>query len=266
MATRTELYRFNEQNSFSVWNFTSGNEPVDYDAGEGVETYEPVSIQRSTISTKNELAKSNIDVQISLTNPIAIRWLQDNGEKLVSLTIFEREKSGTFNVVWKGRLASIQPGMTEVTFKMESIFTSLRRPGLRARYQKSCRYPLYGRGCKLDAEDFATAATVVAATNRTFTITEAALQPDGYFVGGMLRAPDGTLSYVIEHVGTAVTVQRLSYALAEAIVGGFPFASTLYPGCNHSRQVCNDKFDNVLNYGGFDFIPDKNPMDGGSII
>lgn len=266
MATVTELYRFSEQGSAFIWTFTSGNEPVVYDAGDGDETYEPVYIGRNAVTVKNEIAKMNLEVNIALTNPVAIRWMQDNGEKIVSLTIFEREKGGTFNVVWKGRLASIMPGLKDVTLKMESIFTSLRRPGLRARYQRSCRHALYGRGCTLDAEDFASVGTVTAAADRVLNVTEAAAQPAGYFVGGMFRAPDGTLSYIVDHVGSSITLQRLSYSLVEAIASGFPFVGTLYPGCDHTIETCDTKFNNKLNCGCFRFIPQKNPMGGGSIV
>jgi len=266
MATVTELYRFSEQGSASIWTFTSGNEVVTYDAGDGDEDYEPVSITRSEATIKNEIAKANIDVQISLDNEVAVRWMQDNGEKIVTLTIFEREKGGGFNVVWKGRLASIAPGMSSVTLKMESIFTSLRRPGLRARYLRSCRHALYGRGCNLDPEDFAEAGVASALSGTTVTVVEAAAFASGYFTGGMLRAPDGTLSYVVNHVGSAVTLQRLSYALVEAAGVGFPFNVTLYPGCDHSIETCDAKFGNKLNCGCFRHIPTKNPMGGSSIV
>lgn len=262
MATKTELYRFSEQGSDSVWTFTSGNEIVTHVG----EDYIPTSISRSDAQVKNEIAKANLEVQLSLSNEVAIRWMADNGEKIVTLTIFERDKAGVVNVVWKGRLASILPGMTSITLKMESIFTSLRRPGLRARYQRSCRHALYGRGCNLDPEDFAIAGSVSAATGNSFVITAAAMQVAGYFVGGMMRAPDGTLSYITGHNGAVITIQRMSFALREAIAEGFPFAVTLYPGCEHTRSACNTKFNNLLNYGGFDFIPVKNPMGGSSIV
>jgi uncharacterized phage protein (TIGR02218 family) len=266
MATKTELYRFSEQASALVWLYTSGNEVVSYDAGDGPEDYVPASISRTEAEVKNELARANIEVNVPLTNPAAVRWMQDNGEKIVSLTIFEREKNGTVNVVWKGRLASLLPGMKDVSLKMESIFTSLRRPGLRARYQRSCRHALYGRGCTLDPETFAIAGTVTAAAGTVLTIAAADAQADGYFVGGMLRAADGTLSYIVGHVGSAITLQRMSRSIADEITGGFPFDVTLYPGCDHSRATCDSKFDNILNYGGFDFIPTKNPMGGSSIV
>lgn len=262
MATQTELYKFSEQGSADVWLYTSGDEVVEY----GGDEYTPVSIGRSEIETRNEMARANLDVQMSLTNPAGIRWLSDNGEKIVSLTIFERDKAGTFTVSWKGRLAGIVPGMDNIILKMESIFTSLRRPGLRARYQRSCRHALYGRGCWVDPEAFAVVGGMTALALNIATVPEAAAFASGYFSGGMLRAPDGVLSYITNHAGDMIFLQRAAYSLITAAEVGFPVAVTLYPGCPHNRDACNTKFNNLPNYGGFDFIPQKNPMGGSSIV
>lgn len=266
MATQTELYRFTEQGSADVWTYTSGDQVVTYDAGEGDEDYAPVSISRSEVESRNELSRANLDIQVPLTNPAALRWLADNGELLVGLTVFEQDRLGAVSVIWKGRLTGVIPGMDSITLKFESIFTSLRRPGLRARYQKSCRHALYGRGCNLDPEDFATVGACTGIVGSVVTVTEADAQPDGYYTGGMLRSPDGVLSYIINHTGSALTLQRISFSLLQAAAIAFPFDVTIYPGCSHDRNTCNAKFDNLLNYGGFDFIPTKNPMGGSSIV
>lgn len=262
MATQTELYRFSEQGSATIWAYTSGNEQLDYNG----DTYIPAKISRTEVESKNELSRANIEIQVPLTNEAGLRWLRDNGELLVGLTVFERDRSGTHNVVWKGRLTGVVPGMTAITMRFESIFTSMRRPGLRARYQRSCRHALYGRGCNLDPEDFATVGECTDVTADVVTVTEAASQPDGYYLGGMLRSPDGVLSYIIGHTGTAITLQRVSASLLDAVAGGYPFSVTLYPGCSHDRATCAAKFDNLLNYGGFDYIPQINPMGGSSIV
>lgn len=262
----TELYRFVEQGVTGARTFTSGDESVDYDAGDGVETYAPERISRNEIESRNEIARANLDITVPLTNTAALRWLSDNGERIVTLTIFERAANGTVSVIWKGRLAAILPGMTSINIKVDSVYTSLRRPGLRARYQRSCRHALYRRGCGLDAADFATAGSCTAVTGVNLTVTEAALVADGYYTGGMLRTANGVYSYIVGHTGTTLTVQNLSFALIEAVAGGFPFAVEIYPGCAHDRQTCNTKFNNLPNYGGFDFIPIKNPTGGSSIV
>lgn len=266
MVTQVDLYRFTEQGSTDVWTVTSADFELDYNAGSGVETYTPISIDRSEIEQKKDLARANLDIVLPLDNEMGLRWMKDNGELLVGLTIFTRLKNGTFQVRWKGRLSGVLPGMTNITLKFESIFTSLRRPGLRARYQRSCRHPLYGRGCYLNAETFATVSACTASSGATVTCTAAAGKPDGYFVGGMLRTPDGVLSYIIGHTGATITLQRMSFNLASEIANGFPFMVKLYPGCDHTRATCISKFNNLLNYGGFDWIPQKNPTGGSSIV
>ena len=268
MVTQADLYRFTEQGSSLVWTYTSADEEVVYDAGfaPGAEAYAPTSISRSGIEVKNDMARANIDVQLPLDDPGAVRWLQNNGELLVGLTIFERDKAGTVRVIWKGRMVATVPGMTDITLRFESIFTSLRRPGLRARFQRSCRHALYRRGCNLDAEDFATLGSCTAASGTTVTVSTADGQPNGYYVGGMLRSPDGVLSYIIGHNGEQLTLQRLSYSLASAIDSGFPFDVTIYPGCDHALETCWNKFNNGLNCGCFRWIPQKNPVGGSSIV
>jgi len=34
-------------------------------------------------------------------------------------------------------------------------------------------------------------------------------------------------------------------------------------GCDHSVSTCAARFDNLANYGGFPFIPTKNPFSTG---
>jgi hypothetical protein len=260
MTATADLYRI--ITGAAVWTLTSADERVKY-AGEW---YEPVAMGRGGITLKNELSKSNLEVRLPLGHLLARFLLSAWQEQLTSLTVFRQKDSGTA-VIWKGRLTSTLPDDASVRLVFESIYTSMRRPGLRARFQKSCRHPLYGRGCTLDPEDFAQAATVTAISGRTITVPEAALEVDGFFLAGMVKAPDGTLTYVTSHTGTQLALNRLSAGLAAAFGELGPgFAVTIYPGCAHNYATCRDKFANDDNYGGFDYIPTKNPMGGSSIV
>jgi len=40
----------------------------------------------------------------------------------------------------------------------------------------------------------------------------------------------------------------------------------IYPGCDRVRATCESKFDNLDNFGGFPWIPTKNPFGGSSIV
>lgn len=230
------------------------------------ETYVPAPIGRGGITSKSEISKANIDVRIALDHALAQSLLSEWVETRTTITIFRKRTADT-SVIWKGRLSNIVPDDAHLKMVFESIYTSLRRPGLRARMLKSCRHPLYGRGCFVVPADHATAATVTTIVGVTVTCTEADALPDGWFTGGMLEAPNGTKSYIAEHVGAVLTLNRISGALADAFnTEGPGLAITLYPGCAHDYVTCRDKFDNEDNYGGFDYIPTKNPMGGSSIV
>lgn len=266
MSDRSDLYRFVENGTGNIWTYTSSATKETYDAGDGIETYIPTALGRGNIEQKQELTKASLDIKLDITNDLAIKLMSAYTENILSLTIFTKRPSMT-QVAWKGRLSGIQPGDGTITLVFESIFTSLKRAGLRARYQKSCRHALYGRGCNLDPADFATAAVVNAITGRVLTVPEADAQPDGYFLGGMLAAADGALSYIVNHVGSSLTLQRVSYAMQQQFaVEGAGTAVTIYPGCDHNLSTCWNKFNNGLNYGGFKWIPQKNPMGGSSIV
>lgn len=262
MVSQTELYKFTEQGSSDVWRYTSGDVPVTY----LTEDYEVASISRSDIESRSELSRANLDVTLPSDNPAALRWLSDNGERLVSMTIFERDRNGTYTTSWKGRLVAVVPSTENVTLKLESIFTSLRRPGLRARYQKSCRHALYSTACGVDPEDFAVATTLLVRVDDRVITSLGGVYASGYFRGGMLRLADGTLTYIVDHIGNDIYIRRLSRSFVEQEALGYPVAVQLYPGCGYDRATCHGRFDNVLNYGGFDFIPTKNPMGGSSIV
>jgi uncharacterized phage protein (TIGR02218 family) len=248
-----------------IWTIT----PVDidqyYDSGSGVERYLATPIGRGQIEQKKDLSRANLEVKLSHDHPLAVSLLTSFFEQILTLTIFT-QRDATTEVAWKGRLASVEPGDAFVTLNFESIFTSLRRAGLRARFQRSCRHALYGRGCRLDPETFAVATTLAALSGAACTVPAAGLQPDGYYTGGMLRGPDNVLAFIIGHVGTSLTLQRVPYTLSTAFAStGAATAIKIYPGCDHTRATCFAKFNNRDNYGGFDWIPNNNPMAGGSI-
>jgi hypothetical protein len=255
-----ELYRFVQDGVVNT--FTSADEDVVYLA----ETYSAIAIGRSKIESKNELSKANIDVSLGINNTVARGWMNAESELPLVLTVFQQNELGT-NVIWKGRHAATKPRVSDIVFSFESIFTSLRRPGLRARVQRNCRHALYRRGCGLDMADFAEVreATAVSANGLVVTIPTAAADPAGDYFTGILEATDGTMRFITSHSGASITLSRAIGSLVTALGSG-PVNVTLYPGCDRSRGRCSARFGNLARNGAFPFIPIRNPFDGSSIV
>jgi len=73
-----------------------------------------------------------------------------------------------------------------------------------------------------------------------------------------MQASDG-MRFIASHSSGTLTLMQASNSLSAAIEGG-PQSVTLYPGCSHTIADCRDKFNNLVNFGGFPWIPSKNPF------
>lgn len=261
-----ELYRFVEGDSGAVKTFTSGDTPFEYDSGFGLETYVPVAVGRDEVENKGEMTKENVKISMPLDDPSAKKWFVMSLDFPLTVTIYSVEDK-IVEIEWKGRLASVSPAKAQIDFTFESVFTSMRRMGLRQRYQVNCPHSLYGRGCNLNKEDFAVTVSVTNVAGAVLTIPAAAGYADGYFASGMFEDPDGNLRFITSHVGATVTLIRPMNALSQyAEDNGYPVAARLFPGCDRLNTTCAARFDNLNNYGGFPFIPGKNPFGGSSIV
>ena len=268
-----ELYEFNQGSS--VWRFT--NAALDYTWGGFVWAAAPIS--RDEITQNSEMNQAGITLSFPIDNAFAFQFIADLQEQVTTVTLRRGHVSDVddeFVVYWKGRVAASSVDEVQINLNCESVFTSLRRPGLRAVYQRLCRHALYRRGCNVDKAAYALATHVNSGSGTALAVQAAAVSPDGWYTGGMIVDSDGGARFILSHIGASLILSRPSTALDATITnsgwnkswnGNWNGAGvTLYPGCNHDRQTCNDKFGNLPNFGGFPFIPTKNPFGGSSIV
>lgn len=257
------------------WRYTSTAFPVN---ALGF-TWTPTHLAPGNTSQSGDMTKDTMSLKFARDQEFARTFLGYTPDQVTTVTIYRghiNDPDGQFIAYWKGRVASFKATGDQVSIECEPIFTSLRRPGLRARWQRSCRFALYHRGCGLDPEQFGVDGMCTAVDGVKIVVPEAATQPDGWFTGGMLKSPDGVLRYIVRHSGQNLELIRPVDSLTKAVAGGgYGMAYgewyggpgvRLYPGCDHSRGTCKDKFNNLDNYGGFPWIPSKNPFGGSSIV
>lgn len=252
-----ELFAF--QQGYQVWYYTSGTETVTY---LGVD-YVPTPITRSEISQSNEISRAGVSLMFPRDHELAKQFLGQSPELVTSLTIYRghlTDQDSEFSAYWKGRVVSGSAAGSEVTVECESVFTSLRRSGLRARYQRNCRHTLYSNSCGLDRAAFSVQAVVLSASSFSFTNNASGSQTDGTYAGGIVLLESGAMRFITGHVGSTIYVSR---PFLEEFEGQLV---ELFPGCDHLRTTCQTKFNNLMNFGGFPFIPNTNPFGGTSIV
>lgn len=170
-------------------------------------------------------------------------------------------------VIWAGRVLSVSWPLDAVKMTCQSIYTRLKQPGLRRLYGKSCPHMLYKTGegeCNADKASFKATVLISGADGVTIQGAGFAAFADGYFNGGMIETEitPGVIEKrgIKTHVGDTITVTHRIPGLV-----GLTNVDA-YPGCDHTRLTCQAKFNNENNYGGFPFVPLKNPYGAASVF
>lgn len=241
-----------------TWRYTSRGEDVTALS----QTWTAVPISMGGVEQTNELNKASLQLEFPRDNVFAKQFLGIAPEQVSSVTIRRGHASDAeFVVHWKGRITGSTAGDDKIRLDCESVFTSLRRPGLRPIFQKSCRFALYGPRCGVVQNTYKVTGPATSLSGTTLVVAAAASQANGWYTGGIVEAPDGSLRFIMDHSGSTLVLLRPNPGLAAAIAAG-PTNVTISPGCDRLRGTCKNKFNNGNRYGGFAWMTSKNPFNG----
>lgn len=250
---------------FELYTITIGSSIVRYtsaedDVVEAADTFTATNIQRSklqgggpdsrdesitlTLPGDNSVVKQYINSVPGIKADVLIERMQRDDVTEETIIIFQgRITSVAFEE--NGRIAKVE---------VKPRVSAQSRPVPRFTYQGLCNHVLYDSACQVDDTDSnyrLSSAMVTAESGNTITVTGADLQPDGWYTGGYVEG-NNDFRLIINHVGTLLTLH-------------LPFASSaldtsvnVFAGCAHTIAVCNSKFSNVTNFGGFAYVPTKN--------
>lgn len=252
-----ELYLFNKSNT-EYWSYTSTDQIVSYLGRD----YSPIAIKRGNISLNTNTLKTKLDITVPLTNPFGRLWIAQPIEGIISITIYRYHKN-SYEIYWTGfvRVIKIKPDTIQIICSLKT--TSLKRFGLMRKYQRNCGLPLYSTRCTISEDDanFYVDGTVNSVNGTTVDATILSTKTDGWFLGGKFKTNDDeVLQKIVYHSGTEIKIAR-SVASLKA---GDTFRA--WAGCDHLKATCKDKFSNKLNYGGFPYLPNKNPFLGDAVM
>jgi hypothetical protein len=263
------LYEFNTPDT--TYRFTS----LSYQHTVNAELWSPYPVKHSAVKQTNEISKNTVKITMPLGNDLTDLFKGYVPDFIITANIYRGHEGETdTELYWKGRLTTHDLSDKNISFSCDSVFTSLKRYGIRARYTRACRHTLYARGCNLDRNNFSYTSYIGQVTGLTMVIPNDEI--DGFFTGGIMEFEDGSTRLITNQTGDVCTinykskyiddtVQTVGYGLSYGqVYGAKPI--TIYPGCDKTLVTCNNKFSNKLNNGGFKWIPTTNPMGGSSIV
>jgi len=251
-----EFYEF--QSGVDYYRYTS----ADSDLSEPEGVYSAIPISRTAVEATAEKARSGIKVSVPANAEIASIFNPMPPNNVVVLTIYRRHRNDVDDesiIVWKGRVLNVAWNGQIADLSCESLYTSIKRPGLRRLYQRQCPHVLYSPQCGVQKTVHSFSATVNEVTGTVIGLSTLSVG-DGYLGGGYLEWDRGggiTERRAIQsNVGVDVTI---NFPIIGMPVGALV---RIWPGCDHTLSTCNSKFSNADNFGGFPHIPQKNPFAG----
>jgi uncharacterized phage protein (TIGR02218 family) len=225
---------------------------LDFDIGDGVETYRAdTGFQISDIQIPIGLEPGNFEVSGPITEDGPVTRAALLGGR------FNRAEARLFAVNWnsltsgpvrilKGKASNIRPEGGKFVFEVRDARDAFSQTILNV-ITNQCRAD--HESCCVHIAD-ETATTVTAVTDALTIEVAAALTADD-FTNGKLWFTTGVLagtSPIEIHDVTGSTVTLFTEVPALPSIGD---AVTLKEGCDRSRTMCRDRFDNVVNFRGY---------------
>lgn len=225
-------------------------------------TFVKEAINRQDIEASGGTDRQTLNVEIPFTSRLAELYHVFPPSQVVNLTIWQGHVEDTtqdFLVVWTGRILQVELEGNSAKVIAEPLRSTLARPGLRRNYQYQCPHVLYGSKCKAIRAVATVNPTVVSVSGSKVVLPAGwNSQPAEKYLNGSFGwvdpAGNTQMRAVIGFDGP--NTLRLN-GQAIGLVPGATVEITF--GCNRTMDDCLNLHNNINNFGGFPWIPTKNP-------
>jgi uncharacterized phage protein (TIGR02218 family) len=168
-----------------------------------------------------------------------------------------------------GTIGKVSQGLIGFTAEVLTAGARLQQQPLLQTHSPGCRFRLGDARCGIDLGALTETGAVTgvaipdaqrAASRRIFADTSRG-EADGTFEHGILTWTSGANAGAASEVKSfvqATGVFILWQAMLHPIAPGDAYEVT--PGCDLSTQTCKDKFDNLVNFGGFPDVPGRDAI------
>lgn len=256
------LIRFIHQSTYYAYTDAEQSITFGVDGAGQPLVYQPIPLRPDSVTASGTLDKAILKIQLPRSAEVCELFRVFPPSDVVSCTILQgHQGDADFNVVWAGRSLSASHSGSTCTMNCEPISTSMKRPGLRRRWQYGCPLPLYGPQCKVVQANFTRTTEAISVSSAVVTL------PAGWngvfdpsrFLDGLIQ---WTTALGIVELRSIIRVdvanRRLTVSGRLSSLGAGD-AVQVSLGCNHQMDGC-DVFANIQNYGGQPWIPKQNPV------
>lgn len=253
-----ELYEFRAGSE--IFRFTSSEDDYLFNTL----TWNALPISRGKIASTLDSDQDKLEVELPASQGLARQFLQTVPGRIVSLTIYRLHRDDPDQeaiTIYRGAVhaASFVKEGRAVTFQVLPETQAFSRPVPRFTFGSLCSHMLYDARCKIDEHDpdFEKFLDCVDADGDTIELDGAGAFGADFFEQGFVQF-QGDYRMVTAQSGDVLT---LLLPFATSPVG---FSVRALAGCKLRLVAdCTDKFSNAVNFGGFPYVPLRNPFVSG---
>jgi hypothetical protein len=236
-----ELYQF--QRGDKKWHYNNGLDSILF----GVDRYLPEIISYDRVNITNDVFRATIDLTMPISNPVIVDAFNNFSCNSITLRIWREESCW-----WMGRISRTTIKNDSAVLTCESIYSAMKRLGIRSTYERLCRYSIYDNNCGVDRASFTLEdQTVTEVNGNDITIPGIPAGDSLYKLGIIKKGSENTM--ILSRTGDVFTIIRNIGIVASDIVD-------ISYGCARTIDDCGNKFSNYdgsnnLKHGGFPFMP-----------
>jgi uncharacterized phage protein (TIGR02218 family) len=223
--------------------------------------YTATTISRSKTGASIEDVAGQVTITTTIDNPVAEKFIPNVPGSVGSVRILRahiNDPAEESVLSFEGFIANVTlDGELEAKILCNPNTKIFDRAAPRFTFMGLCNHILYDARCKVDISLFDFTGLVSAVSGNDITVNGASGLGADFFVGGFARFPAGSTDDARMILAQSGDTMTLLLPFAETILGS---DIDLFAGCDHSLAICESKFANVINYGGFPFVPRKNPF------
>lgn len=249
-----ELFKF--VRNTTQWLYTTRETTVNYLSLD----YTSAVISRAPIIQHNEDASFSVEVILTRDDPLVTQFISGGASQPVLLTIFRNhtgEVAGETKTIFLGEVSSIEYSNSEVRLLCTSIDAAFTNPVARFAVQINCANMLYDAHCGVSQAANSYTGTVSAVSTSGVDITLAGVPnlgtADSFYANGFLIFA-GQYRFINKQ---ATSVMSLLASFNPSPTTGAVIVAVA--GCDRSAAVCNSRFSNILRFGGFPGMPQRDP-------
>lgn len=242
---------------FGTYRYNDSEEDVTIEG----QVYKSQTVLRDTIEVGTGLGNQGVvSVYVPFNSEVAVEHGYLSSPSYLTVTIYRLEHGTDYDTdkktIWTGRAKgyAIQGLMLQIN--TQSVISGARTLQLLSAYwQRMCNFDLYDADtCKVNKADHTETSTVTLVGPSAITVVDDGFADHALPIGEVVNTRTGEKRLILDNLANVIT---LSFGFTDILVGD---AVDIIRGCKHNTDDCTLVFDDIINYGGWKFIPRSSPL------